>query len=501
MRTHLLRTLQFVALVLISTATLSAQSIQKIEREDDDDNGRYDEPYNGGGGRIDRYLEGEVWTDQDDGDYYEGDPITIFFRTNRDAYVAIYSVDTRGRVSLLFPSERNEDNFVSGGSTYRLPGVRDNYNLRVSGPEGKEHIQLIASRERFPIPSWHRNSGIVSDWDNTDEFMDDINDQHFVRYPGQRFAYDRAVVFVNEWEEYYYRPIYRPVYRDWDVCGNVYIDYPFGGAVYINGIYWGCAPLYIPRIAMGWHTVTVYDPYGHCWESDFRVHHYRTVVLDRRVVRPQPGVRSKYKEVQIAGYVDPQRAGYKTVKQLPSPSSTKSRGNGSNDGLIGSAESAKRKYMRGDGAITKTERGYEIANSSYSDPSPAKGRSRYGSGSTGSTKSRDDRPDYNTGSNSDDGREYKKVKVGGGSSSGSTTGKSSGNSNGSSNSGEERKRVKVTQPEGQSSGSDKAEKGKSSGGSDGGKVKSTTKESPPPAQGTGTSGSSGSGSGKSKKPR
>jgi len=224
--------------------------------------------------RIDRYLDAEVWSNHSDGEYYEGDNIVIKFRTNRDAFVAIYSIDTRGRVKLLFPADPGQDNFIYGGVTYSLPGDDDDYDLIVTGPEGLEHIQMIASPERFPIPNWYHNSGLLFDGDDYYDYMDYLNNRHFIRYSGQRFAYDRAVIFVDEWEEYYYRPVYYPSYPSWSVYGNMYVDYPWGGSVYINGYYWGCAPLYIPRLLVGWHTITIYDHYGYCWESDFHCSRY-----------------------------------------------------------------------------------------------------------------------------------------------------------------------------------------------------------------------------------
>lgn len=493
MRPVTIRILSLLAFVFLASVSLNAQSIQRIEREVDSDGrgSRDNSSYHGGGGRIDRYLEAEIWTDQDDGDYYEGDPITLFFRTNRDAYVAIYSVDTRGRVSLLFPASDGDDNFVTGGSTYRLPGARDNYNLRVSGPEGKEHIQIIASRERFPIPNWYRNSGIVSDWADVDEFMDDLNDQHFVRYPGQRFAYDRAVIFVNEWEDHYYRPIYRPVFHDWDVCGNVYIDYPFGGAVYINGIYWGCAPLYIPRIACGWHTVTIYDPNGYCWESECNVRYYRTVVLDRSIVRPAPGVRSKFREVQQAGYVDPIRAGYKTVKPFAGEGLSKGRTNGDNqNAVVPGNESFKRKYLRGDGVVVKTERGIDAANPTQPDPLPTKGRSHYGYSGDGEKY----RGNTEQGRDADQGRFERKVRVG--EQSGQQESRPATESKPAQT--EERRHVKAEQQAAQGNGKQEGGHSQENGGNrEVGKGKVAPPQNPPAQQQPRTEGSRG----KTKNPR
>ena len=273
-----------VLLVAAGAGLATAQSIQPVDTGDDiyqgDREGYYiDRP------RVDRFLDAEIWTDNADAEYYEGDNITIYFRVNRDAFVAIYSIDTRGKVNLLFPTSPAEDNFVQGGVTYSLPGSHDDYDLVVTGPEGIERLQIVASRERFPIPVWYNNSGLLCDWNEVDDYMDYLNGRYFVRYDGQRFAFDRAVVFVNEWEPAYFRPVYMPYYPSWSVCGNVYIDYPWGSSVYINGIYWGCTPLYVPRLLVGWHTITVYDHWGWCWEHDFHVSYYNTVVFDRTLIK------------------------------------------------------------------------------------------------------------------------------------------------------------------------------------------------------------------------
>ncbi|UCC43277.1 MAG: DUF4384 domain-containing protein [Candidatus Zixiibacteriota bacterium] len=321
--------------------------------------------------RIDRYLDAEVWTDHADGEYYEGDNIHINFRVSRDAFVAIYAIDTKGMVKLLFPTTPTEDNYIFGGTTYSLPGPDDDYDLVVTGPEGMEHIQIIASRERFPIPTWYNNSGLVFEGDDRYEYMDYLNSRHFVRYDGQRFAYDRAVMFVREWERYYYRPVYYPTYPSWSVFGNCYIDYPYGGTVYINGIYWGVAPLYIPRILVGWHTITIYDPYDWCWETDFHVSRYNTVVFDHTVIKTRAIVTSKYASVTKTKYLDPFDNGYpsfqsKKVRLKHAGIAPKTgsgtvktvRGKTAVRANAGNVVVAK-KHVRGNTKLVRTERGYE----------------------------------------------------------------------------------------------------------------------------------------------
>lgn len=336
--------------------------------------------------KIDRYLDIEVWTGHSDGEYYEGDNIVIHFRANRDAFVALYSIDTRGRVNLLFPTHPGEDNFVHGGVTYSLPGGEDDYDLVISGPEGFEHVQIVASRERFPIPDWYQGPELVDDWDDRNEFMDWVNANYFVRYHGQRFAYDRAVIYVNEWEEYYFRPIYHPIYPSWTVYGNCYIDYPWGASVYVNGIYWGCAPLYVPRIAVGWHTISVYDRYGYCWEHDFHVSRYNTVVFNKTIIQTSPTVKSKYKEVRSAGYRNPVQHGYPDYESrrqsmataIVKSGATATKGTRSGTSKVKATEttveSIPKKYVRGSAKIVKTERGYETDASTAVFPTKKRGR-------------------------------------------------------------------------------------------------------------------------------
>ena len=296
--------LLMLLLSFASTATIWSQNLQQQPR---DQNNNSDNSYDRI--RIDRYLDVEIWSDHTDGEYYEGDRITLFYRVNRDAFVVIYSVDSRGRVNMLFPSSPSQDNFVAGGETLRLPGGNDDYDLVVSGPEGVENIQIIASREKFTIPDWYPNSGLIAETDDIHDYMDWLNDRYFVKYEGQRFAFDRTALYINEWERYYFRPIYRPYYPSWTVCGNIYFDYWHGSSIYIDGIYWGCAPLYIPRLYVGWHTFTIYDRHGHVWEYDHHVSRYNTVVFDHTVIHTSAQVRSKYKKVRNAGYRAPTSAG------------------------------------------------------------------------------------------------------------------------------------------------------------------------------------------------
>jgi len=489
-------TTSLMALLVIFAGAVAGQA-QSIDRDYGYGADDYDRV------KIDRHLDVEVWTDHYDGEYYDGDNIVVYFRASRDAFVSIYSIDTRGRVVLLFPTDPTEDNYIRGGVTYSLPGEGADFDLEINGPEGFENIQIIASRERFDIPNWYRNSGLVCDWDDRSEYMDFLNANHFVRYSGQRFAYDRAVVYVNEWEPDYYRPIYYPYYPSWTVYGNCYVDYPWGASVYVNGIYWGCAPLYIPRIAVGWHVVTIYDRYGHCWESDFHISRYNTVVFDRHVVVPSPSVKSKFKEVRSAGYRNPVTSGYPDFKAKNVVNNNVTINNTNN--VVGKSgknvtkttmvDNSTHKYVRGSTRLVKTDRGYETdASSAVIGTGAVKGRTgstsriqnpvKTTSGNadrqtvkSGSTKSTGSSYRNSSGSNSSGSSGYYQKKSGSSSKRSVGTTKSSGKSSSSGNTVERRSPTK-TNKSSSSSGTYKKQSTPSQSGKSSGTVKSAPSKAP-----------------------
>jgi len=257
--------------------------------------------------KYDRYLDVEVWTDEDE--YYDGDNITINFRANKDCYVVIYNIDTEGNINILYPGDQYDDTRIERDRIYRIPDSYDEYDLTVRGPEGIEYVQMVASQTPIPVPDFDRGFDMVVNGDPLD-FLDYINATYFGCDNGCALALDLAIFTVNEWEDAYYRPVH--VYRgyDWDMCGMVYIDYPWGATIYIDGIYWGIAPLYIPRLYYGWHYVTIYDRYGYCWEDRVNVFRRKSIILDNTIIKTRAGVKSKYLDVRKKAYLDPAKNGY-----------------------------------------------------------------------------------------------------------------------------------------------------------------------------------------------
>lgn len=245
-------------------------------------------------------LDIDVWLDNDDGIYYEGENVTIFFRTSEDAFVAIYSLDTRGRVSMLFPAGPWDDGFVHAGDVYSIPSRGDDYELYVSGPEGIEYIQAIASPAKMNIPDWYDDGFDCNYYEDREDCLNYINDRYFgANWGDGGQALDRTTIYVKS-PHYYYRPVYTPRYwYDYPQYSMIYVDYPFGAEVYIDGIFFGIAPLWIPRVIIGWHWFTIYDRWGYCWEDHVHVYHNQPIRFDHSRVKTSRTVVSRYKDVRV----------------------------------------------------------------------------------------------------------------------------------------------------------------------------------------------------------
>lgn len=237
-------------------------------------------------------LDIEVWTNKEEGGSFgQGENLVIYFRANRDCYVTIYDLDTKGDINLLYPYDYRDDNFVQGGVVYTIPDYYDDFVLRVNGPPGLEFVQAIASDRDFPVPDWSYNFRDPDGWrEIRDErtalaYLEFINDKYFQadhcyfdcdlnytyfevrknwQYSWDSYYYDdysyyNDVNVYHYYHPYYYRPaLYDPFWDPWDWCGTMYVGYPVGGAIYINGIFYGYAPLFIPRVSIGWCDVRIH---------------------------------------------------------------------------------------------------------------------------------------------------------------------------------------------------------------------------------------------------
>ena len=89
--------------------------------------------------------------------YSAGESIVITYTVNRAAYVYICDADASGKVTLLFPSYLEPNNYVSPGM-HTLPS-RSHYTLRVILPAGTDTLYAFAATSPLPnFPTSFRSS-------------------------------------------------------------------------------------------------------------------------------------------------------------------------------------------------------------------------------------------------------------------------------------------------------------------------------------------------------
>jgi hypothetical protein len=241
-------------------------------------------------------LEIDVWVDKgEDASYEPGEDVRVYFKTNLDAYVIIYNVDTRGYVHLLYPYDYRDSRFVEAHRPYRIPSLTDDYYLKVNGPQGTEMIVALVTRQPFPVPNlgWNLEYDYLTEedyyymrklegedvWDFVERLNHRIVPDHInyelditsfrvePRYP-KRYYTEPSFYFSYYDYPYWYRP---QLY-----FGAVYFDYPYHAEIYIDGIFFGYAPLHLPYFLYGRHYVTVYH-HGYLVYRDYcyvRAHDY-----------------------------------------------------------------------------------------------------------------------------------------------------------------------------------------------------------------------------------
>lgn len=92
----------------------------------------------------------ELWTNRGHGDVlHRGDRLRVFFRTDDDAYVTVFRVDTDGRVRMLHPDEPWEDNFARARRSYEIDRRYDDYAFVVDEYPGEGYLFAIATLDPF----------------------------------------------------------------------------------------------------------------------------------------------------------------------------------------------------------------------------------------------------------------------------------------------------------------------------------------------------------------
>ncbi|HVP37300.1 MAG TPA: DUF4384 domain-containing protein [Terriglobales bacterium] len=240
-------------------------------------------------------LDIDVWINKSDGStYYPGEDIKVYFRASRDCYVVVYDLDTRGYVNILYPYSSEDDRYVEGGRVYRIPGRYDDYSLTVDGPSGTEYIQAVVSYQPLFLPHWSDYYRQGADPADVNTLRMDENEDPYVFMEWVNNQLSQSPYYVTDvtnlyvrypHPQWYYHPdMYQsyPDYYPYDL-GSVYIWAPFAVDVYIDGIFFGIAPLTIPNFVCGRHFVSVYYHGCRLWDDYFNVESRRTVRIQTRL--------------------------------------------------------------------------------------------------------------------------------------------------------------------------------------------------------------------------
>ncbi len=81
--------------------------------------------------------------------FRRGDRVRVYYRSERDAYVTIFRVDTDGRVQVLFPRTPYEENLGYGGATYAVSSFERGDAFYVDDDPGIGYIFGVASADPF----------------------------------------------------------------------------------------------------------------------------------------------------------------------------------------------------------------------------------------------------------------------------------------------------------------------------------------------------------------
>jgi hypothetical protein len=99
-----------------------------------------------------------LWTNRSDDLFARGDRMSVFFRTDVDAYVTVFRIDADGHVQVVFPRTPTDDRYVRGGRKYRARGPHHDYTLRVEEYPGEGFLFAIATLDPLPLHPYARGN-------------------------------------------------------------------------------------------------------------------------------------------------------------------------------------------------------------------------------------------------------------------------------------------------------------------------------------------------------
>ncbi|HEY8543127.1 MAG TPA: PEGA domain-containing protein, partial [Pseudothermotoga sp.] len=213
-------------------------------------------------------LEVKVWLNKPEGAVYQvNESLNIYFKANKSCYILIYDIRTDGKITLLFPNKYDSNNYIAPNVTYKLP-ISNLYSFKVTPPEGKEYIQIIASTSFIPIIQQLKNLGTTQSFPLLSEDAENYVQKQIIPYLTGEWASDITYFYVGRGAR----------------TGIAQLESnPTGAYVYVDGKYIGRTPARV-ELDEGQHFATFY------WQNEvdtetFFITAGQTVVVTGNFVR------------------------------------------------------------------------------------------------------------------------------------------------------------------------------------------------------------------------
>ena len=202
---------------------------------------------------YDSTLEARVWLDRaDEPVLRRGDRVKVYYRTSLDAHIAIFRIDTDGRITLVQPAHPGAEELTRGGQDYRLafpnsaqwivtedPGIGYYFILAAEQPLDFSRFAFVPEEDRWDLTSVGETvyedpyvaidayvALLIADWEVAAYALD------FIEYSvGEAHSYPRFLCYdchgsrtYASWNPYSYvctdfrvvlwdDPYYHPAYR------------------------------------------------------------------------------------------------------------------------------------------------------------------------------------------------------------------------------------------------------------------------------------------------
>jgi hypothetical protein len=81
--------------------------------------------------------------------YRDGERLSLFITSSRDAYLKLYHIDVNGVAQLIWPNRFGGSGRIAAGQAMKFPGSDDRFQYLLGKPYGTEYIKAIASTVPF----------------------------------------------------------------------------------------------------------------------------------------------------------------------------------------------------------------------------------------------------------------------------------------------------------------------------------------------------------------